>query len=92
MSEYAMTRTAPAPALFTQFGVAQQAAERAAAAHGHRLRWTIWGSAPRCGNAVCERCGRTLLIQKTRGGQFRLEGSALDDCFQPSYHMAVAVA
>lgn len=90
MSEYATLHTMPTTTLFPQFAAAQEAADRVAVENGHRVHWTIWGSTPRCGNAVCERCGRSLLIQKTRGGQFRLEGSALDSCFQPSYHVAVA--
>ena len=73
----------PGEATFRSFEEAQAAAQRAAE-HGHLMQWMTWGSPPRCADARCVRCGRDLLIVRTRHGPFRLEGTALDGCVPPN--------
>ncbi len=69
-------------ATFRDFAEAKAAAQRVAE-HGHLMQWMTWGSPPRCATAGCLRCGRDLLIVRTRHGPFRLEGTALNGCARP---------
>jgi hypothetical protein len=69
-------------ATFQGFEEARAAAQRVAAL-GHLMQWMTWGSPPRCTKAGCVRCGRDLVIVRTRRGQFRLEGTALQGCAPP---------
>ena len=69
----------PSEATFGSFEEAHAAAQRVAA-QGHCMQWMTWGSPPRYVTAGCVRCGRELVIGRTRHGQFRLEGTALKGC------------
>jgi hypothetical protein len=73
----------PSEATFRSFEEAHAAAQHVAE-HGHRMQWMTWGSPPRCAKAGCVRCGRDLVIVRTRHGQFRLEGTALQGCVPPN--------
>ncbi len=75
-----LDRPSPALTCFSTFDGASAAAADRGAAHGHRLRWLTWGSPPRSGRGVCERCGRGLWVERTRAGAFRLHGSARRPC------------
>ncbi len=79
-----LDRPGPAHAGFLTFAEAREAAEDHGAAHRHRMHWLTWGSPPRSGRGVCERCGRDLWVERTRAGAFRLHGSALRPCAPPS--------
>src|SRR5690349_19637059 len=72
----------PGVATFRSFAEAHEAAQRVAT-HGHLMQWMTWGTPPRCAKAGCLRCGRDLLIVRTRHGPFRLEGTALSGCAPP---------
>src|SRR5690348_11046151 len=72
----------PGAATFQSYEEAHALAQRVAE-YGHLMQWLTWGSPPRCAKAGCLRCGRDLLIVRTRHGPFRLEGTALSGCVPP---------